>query len=272
MFSTKTRLSFLEVGIVEDECEIVGCESSMFTDFVIEDMVKQEDKNKDVCEHTKENIENVYADANGVESHVEGVHNLSLGTSILVDDKRQKFIQTLLQFKVRWNNPWIDITVSKHYVIDLKDGKDMNTITFDEIDVDVGKIVLYKPYPFDLNLCHKSREKTTELMNDSMTDIVYPSNDKGVLISSLFAVCGVTMVNHDVIGLTQVLSLQNIDLVEEFRYKVPLRPFPIKIPPWRDKQLADPVLIVDENSRSSSFEVKETDVGGFSVLIAVHDS
>lgn len=87
------------------------------------------------------------------------------------------------------------------------------------------QLVLSKPYQFDLNLCHKSREKTTEFMNDNMVHVVCSLENKGVLkFSSRFVVSfgttkefrvvedllisRLTMVNQDVIDLIQVLSLQ----------------------------------------------------------------
>ena len=56
------------------------------------------------------------------------------------------------------------------------------------------------------------------------------------------------------------------DLEDEFRYKIPVSLLPLEIPPWRDKQQAN-IVHLDKNSRSSSLEVEETDVGEFSAYI-----
>ena len=76
------------------------------------------------------------------------------------------------------------------------------------------------------------------------------------------------MINHGWIGLVLMMSLclKGISR-EEVKYKSPLICLPKKIPPWRDKSQANVVLHLNKNSRSSSLEVEETDVGEFSAYI-----
>ena len=131
---------------------------------------------------------------------------------------------------------------------------------------------------FNINLCD-SMMNTAEIMNDNMTYVLYPMDDKGVSEQSSFnfgmfldttdEYYGVkfvfVMVNQVVVGLIKKLSLQ--DLEDEFRYKIPVSLLPLEIPPWRDKQQANIVLHLAKNSRSNSLEVEENDVGEFLAYI-----
>lgn len=82
---------------------------------------------------------------------------------------------------------------------------------------------------------------------------MYPLEEKGVLrslngcaisiVAEGYSVSGLIMINQDVVGLIQVLSLQYVNLVEDFRYKIPTTCLPIKKPPWRDKHQSDVPLL-----------------------------
>lgn len=249
-------------------------------------MIKEDDKDKDV----QESFEYVYKDENDddVELHVKGVQKLSLEFNRSIDDLQwHGLIQSLCKvssqsfeivvdcqyndnFNLRdmvngiklppqihvaphtvvWNNPLVGANASENYVIDIAGLKYKNTTIFDNFDVIACQLVLGTPYQFDLNLCHKSREKTID--NDGKY-VLYPLEDK-IVLNPYFkrAVFGTSiigfkevevgsnsklaMVNQDVVGFIQVLLSQTIDLVEEFRYKITTRPLHVQVPPWRDKQ------------------------------------
>ena len=260
--TTVTRNEFLEnlkdVEIVEGGGEIVGCDNCMFTI----NMVKEEDKDEDGDEeeNKKERLEDVHKDRNADEPHAEDVQILSLGTYKTVEDLQQ------------CNN-------NKGTLIFYE----IDTTIFDEINMDACQIVLDRPHEFNINLCDIMMN-TAEIMNDNMTYVLYPMEDKVVSKQSSFNFgmsLGTTdeyygvkfvlvMVTHGWIGLVLMMSFCLKDISkEEVKYKSSLICLPKKIPPWRDKSQADGVLHIDKNSRSSSLEVEETDVGEFSAYIKV---
>ena len=235
--------------------DVVGCENFVFTNFDQIDAGEQDVKDEDAEEYNKECIEDVHKDEKeGDEEHlVISVQKLSLDTYKTVDDLQQwsNYKDTLI---------FVDSTI------------------FDEINIDACQIVLNRSCQFDLfdiNSCDSVMD-TTEFMNDNVTYVLYPMEDKGVSMRSFKFGVSVSTINgfrefglnsmlvmfdQDVVGLIQMISLQ--DLEEEFKYKIPVRRLPLKIPPWRDKRHAYIVLYLDKNSGSSSLEVKKTDVGGF---------
>ena len=113
---------------------------------------------------------------------------------------------------------------------------EIDTTIFDEINMDVCQIVLDRPHQFNINLCD-STINTAEIMNDNMTYVLYPMDDKGVSKQSLFnfgmslgtidEYCGVefvrVMVNHGWIELILImpLCLKGISR-ENIKYKSPL--------------------------------------------------
>ena len=106
----------------------------------------------------------------------------------------------------------------------------------DEINMDACQIVLDRSHQFNMNLCD-SMMNTDEIMNDNMTYVLYPMDDKCVSKQSSFN-CGMSfvmtneyygvkfvlvMVNHGWIELVLMipLCLKGI-LREEIKYKSPL--------------------------------------------------
>lgn len=73
-----------------------------------------------------------------------------------------------------------------------------------------------RSYVFDLNLCHKSRDKKTEVMNDDIAYILYLLDDKGVLISSTKFIISVCTTNEFLVvkvGSVSMLTMVNEDCV-----------------------------------------------------------
>ena len=62
---------------------------------------------------------------------------------------------------------------------------EIDTTIFDEINMDACQIVLDRPHQFNINLCD-SMMNTAEIMNDNMTYVLYPMEDKGVSKQSSF--------------------------------------------------------------------------------------
>lgn len=105
-----------------------------------------------------------------------------------------------------------------------------------------------KSYQSDLNLCHKSRVKITEFINDSMLNIVYTLNDNDVLLSSnislvsvcttnefnWFETCSIYMlsiITQYIITQNQGFSSRYITFIIAFEYKILVTLVPIKLRP-----------------------------------------
>ena len=190
----------------------------------------------------------------------------------MVDNENQKNVRSRLMvsepnlptenfvspYNVGWNNTLVEIKVNKNLIFDLAIEKYKDNIVFDEIDMNVIEFTnnnndeKYILYPLEDN----------DGLNPFFKDAVPVFTINGFKGSSSTML---KIVNQVVVGLIKKLSLQ--DLEDEFMYKISVRLLPLGIPPWRDKQQEDIVLHLDKNSRSSSLEVEETDVGEFSAYI-----
>lgn len=175
----------------------------MFTDLVKVDTIKQEDTYENVQEQNKKSLNDTTKDKNDEENQVKGalkLSKLSFDNCKSTDDfEHHNITQELRQVS------------SPSFKIDAA--------TFDQIEVDVCKFVLDKPYQFNFS---EKLEKLVDFIYNYGKYVLHPLEDKSVWnpflnmqylfkkIMGLEVEVGssskLEMVNQVVIGFSQVLS------------------------------------------------------------------
>lgn len=86
------------------------------------------------------------------------------------------------------------------YSIAIANLKCTDVTVFDYLDVGAYQLVMDRSYQFDLNLCHKSREKKTEFTNDNMAMCIHCAINEFQVVKD-GSISMLTMVNEGCVSL-----------------------------------------------------------------------